>query len=743
MWCRRNPLVAGAAGLLTAALMVVAVLSLLYADRQARLAIAERLRADEQTEYSRKQAENTAKISAQAKDLEKQSQDLKTSLAESNRRLAQVFFERAQRSFDGGQVSHGMLWLVETWRYAAKAEDRTWQHLALANLSFRRYGCPEIQWVFPWIVAVSPDGNTILSLSRGDDNAGQLWDVATCRPIGQHMAHEKSPTAAWFSRDGKTIAIRSIDNTMRLWDATTGRPIGVPIEYRNTNFETIDFGPDSKTVLTREPQQRMQLWSAATGRPIGPPIAWSPTSASEFSPDGRTIRILDANGAGQLRDASSGRLIWPPAAHGAVGAALAFSPDGKTVLTAEPSRLVTRLLDVRTGDAVTLPMVHDDSVYMGLFSPDGRTVLTADRRGTTARLWDATTGRPIGLPMIFKYPDNSFTFSPDGRTLAAGSYVSVQLWDATTALPIGPPSQHERLDMRFPTEVSFSSEGATVALRCFFEGNVRLLNAATGLPIGPPLRHQAAVVSVSFSPDGKTILTGSEDNTARLWDAATAQPLGQPMVHESPLDSARFCSNGGSILTRTTDGIARLWVVPTGLQMGQPLESIHTTRNVAFSADGKTVQTNEQGPIKFGAMSGPANHVRLWDTHSGSLINGSAADAGHSIRRPTLHGGGVHLAFDRDGKALPDEGGEDDRALGLPCASADPSTYRASRGLRERVQPRHENHPDERGRPPGAVLGRRDRPAHRSGAGASVRGGARSGQHGSLQSRRHDGRNRR
>ena len=39
------------------------------------------------------------------------------------------------------------------------------------------------------------------------------------------------------------------------------------------------------------------------------------------------------------------------------------------------------------------------------------------------------------------------------------------------------------------------------------------------------------VWSVAFSPDGKTILTGSFDKTARLWDAATGRPLGQPMEH--------------------------------------------------------------------------------------------------------------------------------------------------------------------------------------------------------------------
>ena len=287
------------------------------------------------------------------------------------------------------------------------------------------------------------------------------------------MAHKGWITAGAFSPDGKTIVVASNDNMIRLWDAGTGRPLGSPI-----------------------------------GCPCG--------SAPEFSPDGRTIHIPGDGDAGVLRDAATGRLIGPPKTPGGVAVVLAFSPDGKTMLTRASPPDVTRLLDVRTGESIAPPMVHDDSVGIGLFSPDGKSVLTSDETAAKiARLWDATTGRPIGLPMISKHRGNSFTFSPDGKTIAAGnSVLSVQLWDATTARPIGPPSEPEGSVMLGSADVSFSPDGATVAVRCFFQDKVRLLNAATGLPIGLHLKHQAAVVSVAFSADGKTILTSSQDNTA-------------------------------------------------------------------------------------------------------------------------------------------------------------------------------------------------------------------------------------
>src|SRR5262249_40238764 len=46
----------------------------------------------------------------------------------------------------------------------------------------------------------------------------------------------------------------------------------------------------------------------------------------------------------------------------------------------------------------------------------------------------------------------------------------------------------------------------------------------TGKPLGPPLQHQGPVRAVAFSPDSKTVVTGSFDNTARLWEIPSPVP---------------------------------------------------------------------------------------------------------------------------------------------------------------------------------------------------------------------------
>jgi WD40 repeat protein len=59
--------------------------------------------------------------------------------------------------------------------------------------------------------------------------------------------------------------------------------------------------------------------------------------------------------------------------------------------------------------------------------------------------------------------------------------------------------------------------------------SARIWDTATGKPIGEPLQHQGAIKTVAFSPDGKTVLTGSEDKTARLCDVSTSDAIGKPL----------------------------------------------------------------------------------------------------------------------------------------------------------------------------------------------------------------------
>jgi hypothetical protein len=101
---------------------------------------------------------------------------------------------------------------------------------------------------------------------------------------------------------------------------------------------------------------------------------------------------------------------------------LSFSRDGKAVLIVGPFGGTARLWDAETGRPRGRHLHFKAQIHDMAFSPDGRTIMTAGNSGGM-QLWDAATGRPIGKALWV--PRGQITngvcavFSPDSRTLLA------------------------------------------------------------------------------------------------------------------------------------------------------------------------------------------------------------------------------------------------------------------------------------------------------------------------------------
>ena len=414
-------------------------------------------------------------------------------------------------------------------------------------------------------VSFSPDGKWVLTASS--DKTARVWDAQTGKAVGEPMRHKNVVSAASFSPDGKWIVTACWDKTARVWDAQSGKPAAEQLRH-GWNVKAASFSPDGKWIVTAsgvpgDMTETARIWDAQTGKAVGEPMRHaSEVNSACFSPDGRWVVTGSSDKTARIWDARSGNPVSDSMQHKDMVLAASFSSDGKRVVT--ESGETAQVWDAQTGKPVGEPMRHKGYVKAANFSPDGKWVITGSD-DETAQVWDAQTGKSMGAPLRHRMPVTAAAFSPDGKWIVtACEDAAARVWDAQSRQPAGVPMRHESP----VTVANFSPDGKRI-VTASWDKTARVWDAQTGKPLSAPMEHQNRVHAAAFSPDGKWIVTAS-DETARVWDAQTGQAVGEPLQHGSistkywfspddGVNAASFSPDGKWIVTASENGTARVW----------------------------------------------------------------------------------------------------------------------------------------------------------------------------------------
>ena len=449
-------------------------------------------------------------------------------------------------------------------------------------------------------VAYAPGGAWLVSSSL--DRTLMVWDVNSGEALRTLTGHTAAINRIAINPNGRTALSASNDNTLILWDLVSGKVIHV-LEGHTGAVHGVDFTPDGSQAISVSNWELIG-WEIASGQALGTLEPYEDISRffvnCAIHPDGQTF-VTAESGFLVLRDAGTGRMVRY-FEHGSFGPTV-FSPDGSMLLI-DAGRSSPALLDVATGEIIRYLEGHTREVQDVAFSPDGRTALSAALSNADGViLWDVASGLPLYVFPGYTHAVPRMVLSPDGDSIAFGAS-NHGLWLRGIASdPLMPAD--EGLTLRIATPYAFSPDGQYIA------GDTVLWDVDGGEIVFMFDRHSLPVRDATFSPDGTTVVTASADRTLMMWDVATGEPVRTLTGHNGWVMSVSFDSDGQTLVSSGSDGQLIQWDATTGDILQVFTGHDDAVWDVAFSPNGAMLLSgsNDGAVIVWDAASGQVIHI--------------------------------------------------------------------------------------------------------------------------------------
>lgn len=393
-------------------------------------------------------------------------------------------------------------------------------------------------------LAFSRDGRRLVAgLTNGDL---RLWDVASGTQLPAPRGHRGWVYSVAFSPRDRLLATSGVDSTVRLWDLDTRREVACLRGHRG-EVVTARFSPDGGTLASACVDGTVKLWDVASNTRTDD----YPDRCTAISPDGRRLALMSAGARSAiLWDAAEGRSKGRINGGGGTIVPLCFSPRGDAVYSATSSNtaitgdifpidglMIWSVADGKLLDRIPVPVTE---YIQSTMSKDGRflALVPSDIRRPLAVI--DLVARRCTAPVRA----GTSAFSPDGRLLAMRwNPTSVRIYDTATwglaTRLTTPPSG------AIGGALCFSQDGRRLAIAGF--NVVQIWDTTSWRVVDAINAHSGLIHVLSFSPDGRTLVTCAETPIYKFWNTATWR---QTLTFKNPRGtpwSLQFTADGNAL----------------------------------------------------------------------------------------------------------------------------------------------------------------------------------------------------
>jgi WD40 repeat protein len=421
-------------------------------------------------------------------------------------------------------------------------------------------------------LALSPDGKILASTPDWLENRPiDLWKVLpgkaprwfrTATNLKEKVRYDpqKKPQDLAFSPDRKLLAVagnRPEDRDVRVFDVARSKELRRLTGHQGQVL-CLAWSPNGKILASGGQDHWIKLWDPATGRDLFP-VPGHHTSIDTlcWSPDGKVLASHSVSGTVRLWNPRTGTHLR--ALPHKQGDSMAFSADGRRLIAGGYEEAL-RVTDAATGRTLSVRESAEGEEWSEVVSADGQLIATQEENGAV-RLWRLDAAkvlcrvRPGGTNGMLA----AMALSPDGRTLVTsygGRRSNVRLWDVNTGKLLRSLALPPGLDITFYS-LSFAPDGRTLV--CGQDDDlIHFWDVASGKENRPALRH-CAYNSIAFSPDGRDLAVGGSDRTVRVWELATGREVRRFTGHEEVVTAVAFSPDGRLLASGGADGRVLVW----------------------------------------------------------------------------------------------------------------------------------------------------------------------------------------